>query len=493
MLIWADFPSGQRGLYGTNTSRMLNGVWAEVGYNAGFLDLLTTDPDPTIGDAGVVFNYSTNGPGTGVVAVGGRFVVPTEVDTLGIGHRLWLSQLPTNATYWPVIQVRNSSNAGIAYIVVTTTGQISAYSGGTINVQNGTLLGTSSPCIVANAYNHIEFKTTIGASTGAIQVRVNGLTVLNLTGLSLGTAQIAQFFIGGTDNGGSPSPTVQCYTKDLVVWDGTGSQGNDFFGNVAVYDIVPDSDVSLNWDPSIGSTGYNLIRDDKPAGTLTASGLISDGNVVRIDNTYYRLSSGSLDTGSPAGTSANPWKVLIGADNAATLLNLYKAIGATGVAGTTYSTALTAHTSVDANGVSDTQLSVTAKLSTAASIVTTETGSFLAWEAGTLTDGPTTPSYISADNSPPAASVFTMTDLPPDVIAVKGVIPVGRMVKSDGGDCTVLMSVSPNNVDYDDGTDRPITVASTYWWDISMLSPDTGSAWTPTEVNDMRFKIDRTT
>ena len=85
-----------------------------------------------------------------------------------------------------------------------------------------------------------------------------------------------------------------------------------------------------------------------------------------------------------------------------------------------------------------------------------------------------------------------MTNLPPDVISVRAAMPIGRFVKTDGGDCQVLMRISPNGVDWDPGDDREITVANTYWWDKSYVSPDTGAAWTPAEIDDLLFEIDRT-
>lgn len=481
-VIWADFPSGQRGLYGTNTANMLNGVWGEVSGGT-----LVADPDSSVTPGGLAFQGGSSD--LAPTSRGARFAYPTPAKTQGLGVRLWLNQLPTGNDFTAVIGFRDSTNTARIAMRVLSTGAIEFRSA---EGDSGTLYGTTSgPVVTANAFHHLEMKVFSSATVGTVELRVNGFVRLTATGLNTNGADIAQVFIGH-NTGFSTNARCTATFKDLVLWDTTGSQCNDFLGAVAVYDIVPDGDEDLQWDLSNGATGYSLVRDDFPSGKLTATGTISDGDVVKVDTTYYRMSTGSLDTGSPAGTSGNPWKVLIGADVATALSNLFKAIGATGVAGTNYSTALTAHTTVDANGYDATHVNVSAKIVTASAISTTETGANLAWEATTLTNGPSDSSYISADNSPPAPTIFTMTDLPEDVISVKAVLPIGRLVKTDGGDCQILMSVSPNGTDYDDGTDRAVTVASTYFWDISHLSPDTGSAWTPDEVNDMRFKVDRT-
>jgi hypothetical protein len=76
---------------------------------------------------------------------------------------------------------------------------------------------------------------------------------------------------------------------------------------------------------------------------LNATSAITNGDTVQIDTTYYQFTTGSVDAGSPAGTSANPWLVAIGISNLDTLTSFYYAINASGTAGTDYSTALQAN------------------------------------------------------------------------------------------------------------------------------------------------------
>lgn len=99
--------------------------------------------------------------------------------------------------------------------------------------------------------------------------------------------------------------------------------------------------------------------------------------------------------------------------------------------------------------------------------------------------------YISADNSPPAASEFSFADLPEDITSVKALITLARIRKTDGGDGTVQMSVMSSG-DPDAGADRNITTAFTYWYDVSELSGHTGDPYTPVEANAATVKIDRT-
>lgn len=164
-----------------------------------------------------------------------------------------------------------------------------------------------------------------------------------------------------------------------------------------------------------GAILWLYLEDGFARGTLTVTGAISDGDTVRIADTYYRLSTGSLDSSSPAGTAANPWRVLIGASNADTMENLYAAIGDTGTAGTQYSTALTAHTTAVQVNRTGTTVTVRYYLYGIAgnATTTTETGANLAWGAATLSGG----------GSPSLTQVAT-----PDDVAIVSVGYIGSHV-----------------------------------------------------------------
>lgn len=489
-ILWADFPSGQRGLYGTNLAYTLNGVWgAQEGTFFGDFSALVADPDPTIGANGVVLRFNQNGASGSWGLIGMRFSSPGAAQaTAGMAFRLWLNSYPIgdDTRGNPQWEFRTIGNALIARFKIGASGQIRAYRA------DGTFVGESpAGAITANGYNHIESKIVRDAAAGTIEVRVNGATRLNLNALALGATDVTNYFIG-QDFEDTQVNARTCYYKDVVFWDGAGAYANNFQGSVAVYDLFPDADVSLNWTPSIGATGYPLIADTHPAGTLTAGGAIVDGETCRIDNTYYRFTNaGALDAGAPAGTAGNPWRTLIGGSVQATLLNLYKAIGATGVAGVDYSTALVAHPTANANGATATKVSITAKAPTAG-LTLAETGANLSWDAGVTIGGPTDPSYIEAGSPAPLPAVFTMTNLPPDVTSVRALMPIFRAQKTDGGDCNVQAGLSPDNVAWVNGADQPLTVAFTYWWTPIHTNPVSAAPWTPGEVNNAYVRVNRT-
>jgi hypothetical protein len=137
-----------------------------------------------------------------------------------------------------------------------------------------------------------------------------------------------------------------------------------------------------------GAGLYVYTEDGYARSTFTATA-IADGDVVRLDGVYYRFSSGTLDSGTPAGTSGNPWRVLIGASILASYTNLYRAVNASGTAGTDYSTALTAHTTVIASSATAQGVIIRAVVAGIAGngIVTTETGANTAFSSAATADG----------------------------------------------------------------------------------------------------------
>jgi hypothetical protein len=136
-----------------------------------------------------------------------------------------------------------------------------------------------------------------------------------------------------------------------------------------------------------GSILYLYVENGYALGTI--SGTPANNDTVRVDTIYYKFTSGGVNAGAPAGTFANPWLVALGASAANAWENLAAAFGASGTAGTQYSTALTANSMIQVRAVSAVSVGVRATLIGALgnAIVTTETGAAIAWTAATLTGG----------------------------------------------------------------------------------------------------------
>lgn len=356
MINWMD----NFNVYGTDagrTARLLNGVYAETNRSS-----LQVDPDVTAGGGQVMMKD----PG----GIGGdlRKVLPAARTTVGALARFWLNLLPVapEPPHSPSFFMFNDTN-NLVHI------RISPDPSGNIRVHRNDNAGevqigiTPTPAIIANAWKHIEAKVLLDAAAGTVEIRVEGATVLLLAGIrttsNIGGAIPSCQQIG--QRSGWDGPTM--YMKDYIIWDGTGGINNNFMGSCQVLKIIPQADVALNWTPSGGATGFNLINEVTP-------------------------------------------------DDDAT--------------------------------------------------------------------------YISAPFPAPAAYKCSLTDLPLTVTSVRGVMPIHRSRKTDGGDGNIQVGAI-SGAATGLGADRPITTAYTYWWDIFDADPNTGGAWSRIAVNNMNLQLNR--
>jgi hypothetical protein len=276
MILFAD------NLQAYNTvSQMVEGPWAAIETYSDPYITLENDPDPLIGATGQVLQTDN-----GTIAVSGmRFVLPNgAVATAGIGYRMWTSELPSgNWGSWqgPLLGFRTSANDVIAYVGLMSDGSLSA---ATNRDGTGALGSSGGPVIVAGAWNHIEAKLYRDATAGTIQVKVNGVTKLNLTGLALGSNNVGQIFLGVNNWNFNNSNKGDTYYKDIVFWDGSGSNNNDFLGDVSVVTLKPTADSALTWTPSTGTTGWNLIDELPSNDTDYISTATTGANVFDLEN-----------------------------------------------------------------------------------------------------------------------------------------------------------------------------------------------------------------
>lgn len=119
------------------------------------------------------------------------------------------------------------------------------------------------------------------------------------------------------------------------------------------------------------------------------SGSPANNDVIVVGTIYYRFTTGSVDAGTPAGTSANPWLVAVGSSDADSWRNFATALGATGVAGTDYSTALVPNPSATSSYYTGAGVTVRALQLGAAGdgIAVSTTGANITWSSATLEDG----------------------------------------------------------------------------------------------------------
>ena len=124
-------------------------------------------------------------------------------------------------------------------LAYNSSGQLGIYVGGGLpgygltGLMSGTSLSAAG-VIIAGSYLYIEVFCTISASVGVITVNVNGVTVLNFSGINTKTtanAYVNAVYIGASTTSGT---TCNHYFDDMYMLDTTGTAPlNTFLGLAA--------------------------------------------------------------------------------------------------------------------------------------------------------------------------------------------------------------------------------------------------------------------
>lgn len=244
-------------IYGTNTANVVAGTpWNAVGGSSSLQD----DPDGVSG--GKVLRVRAG------VSTPASLVLPTATDVTYIAFRWWCSSLPTSNSEGQDVELRDGSNS-IRYVLrVTATGALvlTRTDGAGSTVDSGDISGftdvaTSANVISSGAWYHIEW--FMNRTTGAYEVRVEGITVLSGTDGSPATGDTG--IVSWRDEWvSSASNGFSIFIKDLVIADDNGSVNNSFIGTVQVVTLSVNSDVSSGWTKSTGTSDYELLDETTP-------------------------------------------------------------------------------------------------------------------------------------------------------------------------------------------------------------------------------------
>ena len=169
-----------------------------------------------------------------------------------------------------------------------------------------------------------------------------------------------------------------------------GTISTDPRGDVSMAATAPIGDVPSYLFIAEGQVLWVYTDDGHARSQLEATGAIADNDTVQIDGVYYRWTSGSVDAGTPDGSSGNPWLIEHTGTVSIDLQNLYYAITANGDPGTTYTTVLTEHPTCEVVNYTATDLFVQFKeagVNGNGKSTTVVTGANLSWTSATLTGG----------------------------------------------------------------------------------------------------------
>lgn len=121
-------------------------------------------------------------------------------------------------------------------------------------------IATSASPISMGTWYYVEIKYTHSGSSGEITVRLDGVNIMSITGVSTAYSStgISYFYFRGWEAG--------YFVDDMYVCDTSGTANNDFLGAVRVVSSKPTGNGALSqMTPSAGSN-YDCV-DDLPANT----------------------------------------------------------------------------------------------------------------------------------------------------------------------------------------------------------------------------------
>jgi hypothetical protein len=159
-----------------------------------------------------------------------------------------------------ILTFYRGATVGIRLEYQPSSGEITVYN-------NAASLGTTTGAgIVSTGWYYVEVKV-VDAETGSVTLRVDGETVLSLTGVDTRAGGTVGYDRCRFDLSTSQVPYLRL--DDLYILNGAGSTCNDFLGDCQIRAIWPTSDGDLSqWSTSSGSDHYALV-DDNPCNSDT--------------------------------------------------------------------------------------------------------------------------------------------------------------------------------------------------------------------------------
>lgn len=337
----------------------------------------------------------------------------------GIGTPLRVSPYGSDplASSYATATLTSTGTVPTASDTITIDGVVYTFVASLTGAANQILIGASAAATMQNVYDAINHSGTPGtqytsiteahpsvrasavtSTTVVITARNPGIGGNSITVLDGGTnlSWNVTYLTGGADSGitrypellggsgvllrESTGPTIVNIAAQIPVFGAPGITSGAVLGKSASSAVsATGNGITYSyaaWQGTPHKIGFKATNN--ATGTLTSTGVnVSNNDTVTIDTKVYTFKTAL----TPAAN-----EVLIGANAAASLQNLFDAINRTGTPGTQYGAATDRHTTVNATSNSATTVVVTARSPgiSGALIATTETAVTLSWGAATL-------------------------------------------------------------------------------------------------------------
>jgi hypothetical protein len=203
------------------------------------------------------------------------FTLPVAAGTVVLGGGVKLQDpgdIPSSG--YPIMQIRTAISEGIMLMVDSDYSLQVASTFSTSSFATVTLPVSLPP----EVWNYVELKVKAHLTTGVVEVRINGSLVYSFTGKTAGTTgDITNVRVGGAN--------TTTYWDDCYALDTTGSDNNDFLGDVRVEHLVPNADGdSSQWVGSDANSVNNWQEHLDPSFDYVESDVVNDKDLYQLGN-----------------------------------------------------------------------------------------------------------------------------------------------------------------------------------------------------------------
>jgi hypothetical protein len=224
-----------------------------------------------------------------------------------------------------VCPISFSDAAGVTQVYILanlTNNRLDVYRG-----DNTLLSSTSNGSFLGFAWQFVEVKLTVGTTTGAVQIQINGGLVLNLTGINtqgLAASTCANItYISTLAIAGGASGTL--LWDDLYICDTTTGPGtypcNDFLGDCRVLTLFPTANGSVIDFATTAASNFQAVNSFNPDSNtiFNSSETVNDEDLftitpgLTVNNEILGVRNMSMVRNSDAGSRSVATEIKSGA------------------------------------------------------------------------------------------------------------------------------------------------------------------------------------
>jgi hypothetical protein len=180
---------------------------------------------------------------------------------MGAGAAFFFAGPPVGDNYCPFMFCSDDKDTFQASVRLNPNGSLSACS-----AKDGAVFGTSNPGVISyGSYGYIEAKVICDAVNGAITIRVNEQTVLEVEGVDtdpVGSGYMSGVMCGTRGLNSSAGAAICQAISDFVIWSGDGAHNTAFLGDVRCRTIYPAANGGAqDWAHTGGATAWQSINN----------------------------------------------------------------------------------------------------------------------------------------------------------------------------------------------------------------------------------------